>query len=73
MEKSPGTENSRAQRRAMGRSLEAYVADARDKSSRNAAICVAYASGDYSQKELAVVFGLHYTSISRIVAKAEML
>ena len=73
MEKTPGAENPRKQRRAMGITLEEYVAQARDKSSRNAAICAAYASGDYTQQELATAFGLHYTSISRIVKKKKML
>lgn len=73
MEKTPGAENPRKQRRAMGITLEEYVAQARDKSSRNAAICAAYASGDYTQQELATAFGLHYTSISRIVAEVKML
>jgi len=73
MEKVPGAENSRQQRRAMGRPLEEYVAQVRDRSSRNAAIYAAYASGDYTQQDLAAAFGLHYTSISRIVAEAEML
>lgn len=73
MEKTPGAENARAQRRAMGLPLEEYVAQVRDRSSRNAAIYAAYASGDYTQQELAAAFGLHYASISRIVAEIEML
>lgn len=73
MEKTPAMENPRAQRRAMGLPLEEYVARARDRYSRNAAIYFAYASGDYTQQELAEAFGLHYASISRIVAEIEML
>ncbi|MDO6387008.1 transposase [Uliginosibacterium sp. 31-12] len=70
IEKSPSAEHPRMQRRAMGKALKEYVAQACDKPSRNAAICAAYASGDYTQQELATAFGLHYTSISRIVVEA---
>ena len=73
MEKIPGMENARAQRRAMGLPIDEYVAQVRDRSSRNAAIYAAYASGDYTQQELAAAFRLHYASISRIVAEIEML
>lgn len=34
---------------------------------RNAAVAAAYASGGYTMRQLAAYFGLHYTSLSRIV------
>lgn len=73
MERSSTTEHSRVQRRAIGRPLEEYLVQGDDKAQRNAAICSAYASGDYSMQEIARAFGLHYASVSRIVAEAEIL
>jgi transposase len=34
---------------------------------RNSAITEAYATGRYSQKEIAQAFNLHYATVSRIV------
>ena len=57
----------------MGRPLEEYVTTGGDRSRRNAAICTAYGSENYSMQEIATAFSLHYASISRIVATTEML
>jgi len=55
------------QRRAVPKSLQAYESQAR---SRDEAILSACSSGGYSMKEVGDYFGLHYTSVSRIVGKA---
>jgi hypothetical protein len=47
-------------------SLQAYV---ERSASRDAAIAEAAASGAFTLAQLAQFFGLHYSSISRIVAK----
>ncbi len=49
------------------KSLDRYARDAGD---RDAAIQAAYASGAYTLKEIAVYFGLHYATVSRIARKA---
>lgn len=56
----------RLQRRPQGASLQAY---AEGCPSRDAAIAEAAASGALTLAQLAEFFGLHYSSISRIVAK----
>ncbi len=56
----------RLQRRPQGMSLQAYV---ERSASRDAAIAEAAASGAFTLAQLAQFFGLHYSSISRIVAK----
>ncbi|AWB68308.1 addiction module toxin RelE [Saccharobesus litoralis] len=38
---------------------------------RSEAIVVAYRSGGYTQKKIADYFGLHYTTVSRIIKKAD--
>ena len=53
----------RLQRRARVPPLEVFAA----MPDRNSAISKAYASGRYSQKEIAQVFGIHYATVSRIV------
>jgi putative transposase len=42
---------------------------AKSSVTRNAAIAAAYRSGGYTLKELGDFFGIHYSSVSRIVAK----
>ena len=54
-----------AQRRPVRLPLEAYAAQHPDN--RNAAIQAAFATGNYTMAQLAEHFGLHYTSVSRIV------
>jgi len=53
------------QRRTKAKSLGYYKKQNKD---RNAAIIQAFSSGGYSMKELGKYFGLHYSSISRIVS-----
>lgn len=56
----------RLQRRPLARSLEHY----RDQHPlRNAAIVAAFASGDYTQQQIARFFGVHYATVSRIVKR----
>lgn len=50
----------------MPKSLEHYGRRYRD---RNEAIAMAYANGGYSLKSIGDHFGLHYSRVSRIVAK----
>ena len=54
-----------AQRRPVPLPLQAYAAQHPDN--RNAAIQAAFAAGNYTMAQLAEHFGLHYTSVSRIV------
>ena len=53
----------RLQRRARAAPLATFVV----MPNRNEAIAEAYATGKYSQKEIAQVFGIHYATVSRIV------
>lgn len=53
----------RLQRRARVAPLEVFAA----MPDRNSAISKAYASGRYSQKEIASAFEIHYATVSRIV------
>jgi putative transposase len=57
------TEIPRLQRRARVPPLEVFAA----MPDRNSAISKAYASGRYSQKEIASAFDIHYATVSRIV------
>ena len=59
----------RLQRQARAAPLETFVA----MPNRNEAIAKAYATGRYSQKEIALVFGIHYATVSRIVKPAVKL
>ncbi|WP_083399583.1 helix-turn-helix domain-containing protein [Nitrosomonas cryotolerans] len=43
----------------------------RSFSHRNERIVTAYQTGDYTMKQIADEFGLHYTTVSRIIKKAE--
>ena len=54
-----------AQRRPMPLPLQGYIEQY--PNNRNAAIQAAFATGSYTMAQLAEHFGLHYTSISRIV------
>ena len=54
-----------AQRRPVPLPIQTYAAQHPDN--RNAAIQAAFAAGNYTMAQLAEQFGLHYTSISRIV------
>ncbi|MFC5080308.1 Transposase IS200 like protein [Vibrio thalassae] len=56
------------QRRPKPLSLQQYAINA---STRDEAITSAFASGGYTQKQLGDFFGLHYSRISRIVAKSK--
>ena len=57
-----------SQRRASPLELSDYEAQA---NSRDEAICMAYKSGGYTQKQIGDFFGLHYAQISRIVKQAK--
>jgi len=62
------TEIPRAQRRPLARPLTEYresIADAK------AAMAAAYATGDYTLQEIATCFGVHYSTVSRAVKRAE--
>ncbi|EHK8998501.1 transposase [Vibrio vulnificus] len=56
------------QRREKAKTLAEY---AEGTSSRNEAIATAFASGAYTQKQIGEYFGLHYSRVSRIVAKGK--
>ena len=62
------TEFPRAQRRAAAPALADFLA----QPSRKEAITQAHATGCYSLKEIGLAFGLHYTTVSRVVKRAEM-
>ena len=57
----------RAQRRAKAKPLSYYSSF----SDRNEGIVIAYQTGDYTMKQIADEFGLHYATVSRVVKKAE--
>ena len=59
----------RLQRQATAAPLATFVA----MPNRNEATAKAYATGRYSQKEIALVFGIHYSTVSRIVKPAVKL
>jgi hypothetical protein len=40
-------------------------------SDRNEGVVIAYQTGDYTMKQIADEFGLHYAIFSRVVKKAE--
>jgi REP element-mobilizing transposase RayT len=58
------SEIPRIQRRAGGKPLSYYSSRFKQ---RNVAIQATFDSGDYTQKEIAAHFGLHYSSVSKIV------
>lgn len=53
-----------SQRRPIAKSLEYYEQKYRE---RDQAMAAAYRSGGYSMKEIALHFGVHYSSVSRII------
>ncbi|MCO6427661.1 transposase [Nitrosomonas communis] len=61
------SEIPRAQRKGQAKPLSDYSSF----SDRNEGIMAAYQTGDYTMKQIADEFGLHYATISRIVKKAE--
>ena len=63
------SEIPRLQRRAKAAPLSVFAA----MPMRNDAIMQAYATGRYSQKEIAIAFGLHYASVSRIIKSKNSL
>ncbi len=63
------TEVPRAQRRALVRAL----ADFAQKHERNEAIALAYLSGQHTMASIARHFGVHYTTVSRLVKAHETL
>ena len=62
------SETPAAQRRQAPKSLSEYVLLSLD---RDSAIVKAYESGGYTMKAIGDHFGLHYSRISRIIAKSE--
>lgn len=58
----------RVQRRSVTRDLKWYEGRYR---MREKAMTEAYLSGDYTMKEIATCFGVHYSTVSRAVHKAE--
>jgi len=63
-------EISRLQRRPLTKSLQWYKDNAAD---RKQAMALAYASGDYTMKEIADWFCVHYSTVSRAVKLFEMI
>lgn len=61
------SEIPRAQRKGQAKPLSDYLSF----SDRNEGIMAAYQTGNYTMKQIADEFGLHYATISRIVKKAE--
>ncbi len=57
------TEVPRAQRRALKRALSDYE----NAHERNEAIALAYLSGRHTMAAIAEHFGVHYTTVSRLV------
>lgn len=57
-----------AQRRAPALSLQQIASDAPD---RNTAIATAYATGAYSYQEIADYYGIHFTTVGRIVRRLD--
>ena len=60
------TEVPRKQRRLNGKPLEYYIGKYQD---RDRAIIAACNAGQYTQKEIAGAFGMHYSSVSKILKK----
>ena len=67
--KESSKEISRLQRRPLAKPLQWYEDNTAD---RKQAMAFAYASGDYSMKEISEWFGVHYSTVSRAVKKFEM-
>lgn len=58
----------RRQRRPLARPLSNYCEDYED---RNEGMAAAYASAAYSMQEIADSFGVHYSTVSRAVIRAD--
>ena len=56
------------QRRAIAKPLEYYLACTNN---RDEAIALAYSSGGYGMKKIGDHFGLHYSTVSRIISGQE--
>lgn len=61
------TEVPRSQRRPMANELEDYAREVSTKEERNAGIISAWKTGDFTLLAIARVFGVHYTTVSKIV------
>ena len=59
----------RIQRRAVAKPLSSFVKGAQEN--RDAEIAAAFRSGDYTVKQIAEHFDVHYSTMSRLVKKAE--
>ena len=62
------SEIPRLQRRAVSKPLEWYVRNVEDS---RKAMALAYGTGDYTMKEIAEAFGVHYATVSRAVKRFE--
>lgn len=62
------TEVPRLQRRGPARPLTEYEAS----NGRDQAMAAAYRSGDYTMKQIAEHFGVHYATVSRAVSRSEV-
>jgi DNA-binding CsgD family transcriptional regulator len=62
------SEVPQSQRRPTPKSMDEYMLASKN---RNEAIVKAYRSGGYSLKEVGLFFGLHYATVSKIVANAK--
>jgi len=63
-------EVSRLQRRPLAKPLEWY---SKQYGNPHQAMAIAYQSGDYTMKQIAERFGVHYATVSRAVRKYELL
>ena len=62
-EQTDSTEIPQAQRRPRAKPLEWYE----KQGSRNDAMCAAFVSGGYTLQTIATHFGVHYSTVSRII------
>lgn len=62
------SEIPRAQRRAKAKPLDCYLANEDPRQG----MAAAYKTGDYTMNEIALVFGVHYSTVSRAVKKGEI-
>lgn len=58
----------RTQRRQLAKPLQYYKTRYQDKKQ---GMVVAYSTGDYTMKEIAACFNVHYSTVSRAIKKAE--
>ena len=64
------TEVPKSQRRPLAKPL-AYYRD--NISNRQSAMAAAYGSGDYTMRQVAEAFGVHYSTVSRAVKRQEVM